>query len=112
MTSCIISPACSKSSDENWNALSALRAEREGTRRCGDGEGEVGAVGARNPHLTPALSAPKGQRGSDRRGSELQGGLSKLRNPPRSSDRIEARGFADAHPILPSLPVVSGRSCR
>jgi len=23
----------------------------------------VGAVGARNPHLTPALSAPKGQRG-------------------------------------------------
>jgi predicted ATPase len=27
-------------------ALSALRAEREGTRRFGDGEGEVGAVGA------------------------------------------------------------------
>src|SRR5580700_1657431 len=42
MTSCIISPACSKSSDENWNALAVLRAEREGTRRLGDGEGEVG----------------------------------------------------------------------
>src|ERR1700756_4476596 len=55
MTSCIISPACSKSPGENWNALSALRAEREGTRRGvsrklagltrGDGEGE-GALSA------------------------------------------------------------------
>ena len=47
-------------------ALSALiRAEREGTRRIGGGEGELGcgAVRARGlPHLTSTLSAP-GRRG-------------------------------------------------
>ena len=48
------------------NALSArLRGEREGTRRSGDGEGEVGGAvpNARLPHLTPTLSAPGGGAG-------------------------------------------------
>src|SRR6266446_5283740 len=44
-------------------ALSArLRGEREGTRRGGDGEGEVGHAVATEPglpHLTPNLSAPR-----------------------------------------------------
>jgi hypothetical protein len=45
-------------------ALSArLRGEREGTRRVGDGEGEVGCAPA-FPHLTPTLSAPKGGEGA------------------------------------------------
>jgi hypothetical protein len=47
-------------------ALSArLRGEREGTRRVGEGEGEVGGARARGriPHLTPTLSAPGGGEG-------------------------------------------------
>jgi hypothetical protein len=41
-----------------------FRAEREGTRRVSDGEGEVDA-GFRSgiPHLTPTLSAPGGGEG-------------------------------------------------
>ena len=40
---------------EARSALSALGAEREGTRRCSDGEGEVGAIGAVQspPHPGP-----------------------------------------------------------
>jgi BirA family biotin operon repressor/biotin-[acetyl-CoA-carboxylase] ligase len=49
--------------DENWNALSALRAEREGTCRFSDGEGEVGTVGALQPPPHPDPLRPKGQRG-------------------------------------------------
>jgi len=44
-------------------ALSALRGEREGTRRGSDGEGGVGRTAVPNlavPHLTPTLSAPEG----------------------------------------------------
>jgi hypothetical protein len=40
-----------------------FRGEREGARRVGDGEGEVGRTAVRSwgyPHLTPTLSAPKG----------------------------------------------------
>ena len=48
-------------------ALSArLWGEREGTRRVGDGEGEVGGAELAScglPHLTPTLSAPKGGEG-------------------------------------------------
>src|SRR6267143_6561567 len=48
-------------------ALSArLRGEREGTRRGGDGEGEVGDAATTEPglpHLTPTLSAPGGGEG-------------------------------------------------
>ncbi len=48
-------------------ALSALRAEREGTHRVSDGEGEVVPAEIRepggSPHLTPTLSAPEGGEG-------------------------------------------------
>ena len=42
-----------------------LRGEREGTHRVSDGEGEVGGATAQRlpPHLTPALSAPRGGEG-------------------------------------------------
>ncbi len=48
-------------------ALSALRGEREGTRRESDGEGEVGRAAVprlASPHLTPTLSAPGGGEGA------------------------------------------------
>ena len=62
MTSCIISPACSKSSDENWTDVPSPPFGRRGRGpRSGRVRWALAALG--KSHLTPALSAPKGQRG-------------------------------------------------
>jgi hypothetical protein len=53
----LLAPLSAPASDANSNALSAPRAEREGTRRFSAGEGEVGTVGALQ---SPPHPGPKG----------------------------------------------------
>src|SRR4051794_4462768 len=64
-----ISPRLAISTFSNITLMPSppFRGEREGTRRFGDGEGEVGRAVTWScggvPHLTPTLSAPKGGEG-------------------------------------------------